>query len=87
VKFGFPAATVTVSCCKQIQVTVGRQHVWFEKKASKSSTVAQVGDRLATVDIGRKVGAAVSLSLGRGTAVRKRILRVIICKDLEGYLS
>jgi len=30
----------------------------------KSSAIAEMGDRLATIDIGRKVGAAVPLSLG-----------------------
>jgi len=30
----------------------------------KSSAVAEMGDRLATIDIGRKVGAAVPLSVG-----------------------
>jgi len=32
--------------------------------AYKSSAVAEMGDRLATIDMGRKVGAAVSLSVG-----------------------
>jgi len=30
----------------------------------KSSAVAEMGDRLATIDMGRKVGAAVPLSVG-----------------------
>jgi len=30
----------------------------------KSSAVAEMGDRLATIDLGRKVGAAVPLSVG-----------------------
>ena len=30
----------------------------------KSSAIAEMGDRLATIDMGRKVGAAVPLSLG-----------------------
>jgi len=30
----------------------------------KSSAVAEMGDRLATIDVGRKVAAAVSLSVG-----------------------
>jgi len=34
-----------------------------EKKRNKSSAVAEMGDRLATIDIGRKVGAAVPLSV------------------------
>ena len=35
-------------------------------KLNKSSAVAEMGDRLATIDIGRQVGAAVPLSTGRG---------------------
>ena len=31
---------------------------------SKSSVVAEMGDRLTTIDMGRKVGAAVPLSVG-----------------------
>jgi len=31
---------------------------------NKSSAVAQLGDRLATIDMSRKVGAAVPLSVG-----------------------
>jgi len=31
-------------------------------KKNKSSAVAEMGDRLATTDMGRKVGAAVPLS-------------------------
>jgi len=31
---------------------------------NKSSAVAEMGDRLATVDMGRKVGAVVPISLG-----------------------
>ena len=30
---------------------------------NKSSAVAEMGDRLATIDIGRKVGAALPLSI------------------------
>ena len=33
---------------------------------NKSSAVAEMGDRLATIDIARKVGAAVPLSVGEG---------------------
>jgi len=36
-----------------------------EVKKNKSSAVAEMGDRLATIDKGRKVGAAVPLSVGR----------------------
>jgi len=32
--------------------------------ANKSSAFAEMGDRLATIDNGRKVGAAVPLSMG-----------------------
>jgi len=32
---------------------------------NKSSVVAEMGNRLATIDIGRKVGAVVSLSRGK----------------------
>jgi len=32
---------------------------------NKSTTVAEVGDRLATPDVDRKVGAAVPLSVGQ----------------------
>ena len=31
---------------------------------NRSSAVVEMGDRLATIDIGRKVGAAVPLSVG-----------------------
>ena len=31
---------------------------------NKNSAVAEMGDRLATIDMGRKVGAAVPLSVG-----------------------
>jgi len=33
------------------------------RKLDKSSAVAEMGDRLATIDMGRKVGAAVPLSV------------------------
>jgi len=36
---------------------------------NKSSAVAEMGDRLATIDMGRKVGAAVSAFSGRGSWV------------------
>jgi len=35
-----------------------------DRQRNKSSAVAEMGDRLATVDMGRKVGAAVPLSVG-----------------------
>jgi len=33
-------------------------------RLNKSSAVAEMGDRLTTIDMGRKVGAAVLLSVG-----------------------
>jgi len=35
-----------------------------KNKVNKSSAVAEMGDRLATIDMGRKVGVAVPLSVG-----------------------
>jgi len=38
-----------------------------ERLQVKNSAVTEIGDRLATIDMGRKVGAAVSLSVGDGS--------------------
>jgi len=35
------------------------------RSVNKSSAVAKMDDRLATIDMGRKVGAAVPLSVGK----------------------
>ena len=35
----------------------------------KSSAVAEMGDRLTTIDVGRKVGAAVPLFMGRWVSI------------------
>jgi len=44
-------------------------------KWNKSSAVAEMGDRLATIDVGRKVGNAVPLSVGElGPHVTQRRL-------------
>jgi len=37
-------------------------NIW--RKLNKSPAVAEMGDRLATIDVGRKVGGAEPLSLG-----------------------
>jgi len=36
----------------------------YVTKRNKSSAVAEMGDRLVTIDMARKVGAAVPLSVG-----------------------
>ena len=36
----------------------------FVAYTDKSSAIAEMGDRLTTINIGRKVGAAVPLSMG-----------------------
>ena len=50
VYFIFTASIRTVTPCREL--------------CNKSSAVAEMGDRLATIDTGRKVGAAVRLSVG-----------------------
>jgi len=37
-----------------------------KRRCNKSSAVAEMGDRLATIDMARKVGAVVPLSVGLG---------------------
>jgi len=45
---------------------IGRTHTDAD---NKSSAVAEMGDRLATIDMDRKVRAAVPLSVGDGSWV------------------
>ena len=59
-KFSFSSATVMIKRCKSssvFSVTNNQQHLWCDDKAHKGSAVAEMGNRVATIDMGRKVGA------------------------------
>jgi len=44
--------------------TTATGKITIERAIYKSSAVAEIGDRLTTTDMGRNVGAAVSLTMG-----------------------
>ena len=50
---------IILQLCEVLRCMSVRQHI-----SNKSSAVAEMGDRLATIDMGRKVGADVPLSVG-----------------------
>jgi len=56
----FVAENLLEIACNQLYISPG----WF---LNKSSAVAEMGDRLATIDMGRKLGGAVSLMGGAGS--------------------
>jgi len=50
-------------CVRTVLLFRSYRHVCVSQKDNKCSAVAEMGDRLATLDIGRKVGAAATLSV------------------------
>jgi len=44
--------------------TEGRRYVFMPTKVDRCSAVAEMGDHLATIDIGRKLGGAVPFLVG-----------------------